>query len=623
MGTCGSTPVPLSPKFDALLIAQPNSFDRATANKADTKAEQRATEKQAAEKRAAGQGVSAAAASEALEHDFTCPISGEVMEDPVIAADGHTYERAMISEWFRVRQTSPLTNAPLDSTAVIPNITLKKVIADWRAARHAIPSSPPPLASAPPLSGLSASDHDQYHDDPSPGMTSPHLTESIGAKEIEQVKSMVYSNYSSSDEILLVRRVAKVQNPALTASFKRCQQKIGGKVARLFHGTLGQSAASIADEGFRVPLEFERADSLQETGQLTFGKAVYFSKRADLACSFGEATLIIADVALGRVWHAEQSLPALDYGRMRMEGKDSVAFGRTQEHACYATEQAVPLYIVTYTLVDPDDIKTRYDRSTLEATYDRMVSAKTIDWDMCLQHIGRAGRVRQRHAALRKLGDCCRDDQKAVCARLPETLLRALREQCLTIEAAENDAPATWLALRLCWNAAYCHQPTQRLLVTKLHASTFVELLGHWNNDVVDRAAGVILNLSQLSKTARTAFWETGAPMALARLVAKNADGLLEEPTRGGAGVEPVPHCLGAIANLAFAADTRSKFLNSTELREFLTEVAEPLMDSWHGEVREEATRVFSCIIAGGKAPAEWLKEGGAEVFEKSVGLED
>mmetsp|Transcript_12020 Transcript_12020/g.21350 ORF Transcript_12020/g.21350 Transcript_12020/m.21350 type:complete len:96 (+) Transcript_12020:51-338(+) len=92
MGTCGSTPVPLSPKFDALLIAQPNSFDRATANKADTKAEQRATEKQAAEKRAAGQGVSAAAASEALEHDFTCPISGEVMEDPVIAADGHTYE---------------------------------------------------------------------------------------------------------------------------------------------------------------------------------------------------------------------------------------------------------------------------------------------------------------------------------------------------------------------------------------------------------------------------------------------------------------------------------------------------------------------------------------------------
>ena len=29
--------------------------------------------------------------------DFLCPISREIMQDPVIAADGHTYEREMIS----------------------------------------------------------------------------------------------------------------------------------------------------------------------------------------------------------------------------------------------------------------------------------------------------------------------------------------------------------------------------------------------------------------------------------------------------------------------------------------------------------------------------------------------
>jgi len=203
---------------------------------------------------------------------------------------------------------------------------------------------------------------------------------------------------------------------------------------------------------------------------------------------------------------------------------------------------------------------------------------------------------------------------------LPRELYRALAEQCLSLEAAESDAPVTWLALRLCWNVAYRHERTQRALVEEIGAATFVALLRHWNNDVVDRAAGVILNLSQLSSIARQAFWAAGAPRALARLVSTNAERLF----RGNeaSGVEPVPHCLGAIANLAFATDTRAKFFASRELKLFLTEVAEPLMDAPCEEVATEATRLFSCLIAEGKAPDEWIKEGGAEVFQKSVSLE-
>ena len=34
----------------------------------------------------------------------------EVMQDPVIASDGHTYERAAIMEWFARKDTSPMTN---------------------------------------------------------------------------------------------------------------------------------------------------------------------------------------------------------------------------------------------------------------------------------------------------------------------------------------------------------------------------------------------------------------------------------------------------------------------------------------------------------------------------------
>jgi len=31
--------------------------------------------------------------------EFYCPITHEVMVDPVVAQDGHTYERQAIEEW--------------------------------------------------------------------------------------------------------------------------------------------------------------------------------------------------------------------------------------------------------------------------------------------------------------------------------------------------------------------------------------------------------------------------------------------------------------------------------------------------------------------------------------------
>merc|ERR1719238_1831948 len=340
----------------------------------------------------------------------------------------------------------------------------------------------------------------------------------------------------------------------MKARYSRCQQSRDGRTLRLFHGTLEQSANSIAQLGFKMPEQFQRADCLQETGQLTFGKAVYFSERADLACDFGEATLVIADVALGREWRATQSLPHLDAERMRTQGKDSVVFGRTHEYAVYEESQAVPLYVVTYLLVASASLTEAYDRASLEAMYERVTDARSVDWGLVLKHVGAEGRPRQRHVALRKLGDICRDDQAATCALLPAALLRALKEQCLTLEAAEEDAPVTWLALRLCWNVAYKNPPMQRSLVDKVGAGTFTALLAHWNNDVVDRA-------------------------------------------------------LGAIVNLAFAEDVKAKFMRSPRLRTFLMTVAEPLMDSWSEEVREEATRLFSCLIAEGHAPKEWLEQ--------------
>ena len=43
-----------------------------------------------------------------------CPITQEIFTDPVVAADGHTYERSAILRWFQLgRSRSPVTNALL------------------------------------------------------------------------------------------------------------------------------------------------------------------------------------------------------------------------------------------------------------------------------------------------------------------------------------------------------------------------------------------------------------------------------------------------------------------------------------------------------------------------------
>ncbi|KAF9695209.1 hypothetical protein EKO04_006853 [Ascochyta lentis] len=47
--------------------------------------------------------------------DFLCPISGELMEDPVMTVDNFTYERKNIERWFHTKKTSPLTNIVLSS----------------------------------------------------------------------------------------------------------------------------------------------------------------------------------------------------------------------------------------------------------------------------------------------------------------------------------------------------------------------------------------------------------------------------------------------------------------------------------------------------------------------------
>eukprot|EP00112_Aurelia_sp_Birch-Aquarium-sp1_P006514 Seg1718.3 transcript_id=Seg1718.3/GoldUCD/mRNA.D3Y31 product="WD repeat SAM and U-box domain-containing protein 1" protein_id=Seg1718.3/GoldUCD/D3Y31 len=65
----------------------------------------------------------------AVPDEFLCPITREIMSDPVIASDGFSYERAAITGWIESgKVTSPMTNAPLSNPTLTPNRSLKNAI---------------------------------------------------------------------------------------------------------------------------------------------------------------------------------------------------------------------------------------------------------------------------------------------------------------------------------------------------------------------------------------------------------------------------------------------------------------------------------------------------------------
>ena len=77
----------------------------------------------------------AAARREALSESLVCPISLALMRDPVVAADGHTYERCQIESWIQRAQRngeeirSPVTNEALAYAMLAPNHSMRSLIA--------------------------------------------------------------------------------------------------------------------------------------------------------------------------------------------------------------------------------------------------------------------------------------------------------------------------------------------------------------------------------------------------------------------------------------------------------------------------------------------------------------
>ncbi|KAH9319732.1 hypothetical protein KI387_021501, partial [Taxus chinensis] len=64
--------------------------------------------------------------------EFRCPISLQLMSDPVVISSGQTYEKLCIEKWFRDgHDTCPKTQQKLSHLSVTPNHCIKALITNW------------------------------------------------------------------------------------------------------------------------------------------------------------------------------------------------------------------------------------------------------------------------------------------------------------------------------------------------------------------------------------------------------------------------------------------------------------------------------------------------------------
>ncbi|XP_057862627.1 U-box domain-containing protein 43 [Cryptomeria japonica] len=76
---------------------------------------------------------------EPLYEAFVCPLTKQIMRDPVTLENGQTYERSSIERWFKECQENgrkpvcPMTGKELKSTELNPSIALRNTIEEWTA----------------------------------------------------------------------------------------------------------------------------------------------------------------------------------------------------------------------------------------------------------------------------------------------------------------------------------------------------------------------------------------------------------------------------------------------------------------------------------------------------------
>lgn len=69
-----------------------------------------------------------------VANELFCPISKDLITDPVLAADGYLYNKKHMTKWLKTHDTSPKTGKTLDHTQLSPARHIKKIIEELMSA---------------------------------------------------------------------------------------------------------------------------------------------------------------------------------------------------------------------------------------------------------------------------------------------------------------------------------------------------------------------------------------------------------------------------------------------------------------------------------------------------------
>lgn len=124
--------------------------------------------------------------------EFQCPITFEIMVDPVMGDDGHTYERAAITESLARDPRSPMTRSSMSISSLRPNYALKSQIERFLTATATATTTTQPTKFVSHPVSLSATIHD--------GALNITLTPPVRGERQPIVMLLALDNSGSMDE---------------------------------------------------------------------------------------------------------------------------------------------------------------------------------------------------------------------------------------------------------------------------------------------------------------------------------------------------------------------------------------------------------------------------------------
>lgn len=137
-------------------------------------------------------------------------------------------------------------------------------------------------------------------------------TAQLKEEEMQKAGKFVTESFLNKNETINVLKIINIEDASLKQKFLSYRDQLSDnkEIIMKLHGTSEGNLSGIKKKGFKIPSQFSR-DSNAE-GELTFGKAVYFSSYSSKAANYCEGStpiIIVADVLLGKVKIATSSKP--------------------------------------------------------------------------------------------------------------------------------------------------------------------------------------------------------------------------------------------------------------------------------------------------------------------------